>query len=192
MDSDTEAESEMSLKSRSFLHRVNDQVQKRQKIIKDATKDSEKHSLIWRMCMSSTFEASVLMGKNNSDNLHSIKNTEDLTMKQMFEISQKLISEQSNEIYGVNTINWEHSSWKHLSLVGGEEVIILSHAKGYVFSDSLLCFGKMHQNPQSNTVWEVDAARVHHNTELWTQLMVSQWKSTGDLPATKSKSSCRK
>ena len=30
MDSYTEAESEMSLKSRSFLHRVNDQVRKRQ------------------------------------------------------------------------------------------------------------------------------------------------------------------
>ena len=57
------------------------------------------------------------MEKNYSDNLHSIKNTEDLTMKQIFDISEKLISEQSDEIYGVNTINWEDSSWKHLSLV---------------------------------------------------------------------------
>ena len=30
---------------------------------------------------------------------------EDLTMKQMFDISEKLISEQPDEIYGVNTIN---------------------------------------------------------------------------------------
>ena len=55
--------------------------------------------------MSSTLQASVFMGKNYSDNLHSIKNTEDLTMKQMFDISEKLISEQTDEIYGVNTIN---------------------------------------------------------------------------------------
>ena len=48
-------------------------------------------------------------------------------MEQMFDISEKLISEQSDEIYGVNTINWEDSSWKHLSLVGGEKVISLSH-----------------------------------------------------------------
>ena len=54
----------------------------------------------------------------------------------------------------MNTINWEDSSWKYLSLVGGEEVVSLSHAKVYVFSDSVLCLGKMHQNPQSNTVWE--------------------------------------
>ena len=105
MDSDTEAESEMSFKSRSFLHRVNDQVRKRQyQSSKDATKDSDKHSVIWRMFMSSTLQASVFMVKNYSDNLHSIKNTEDLTMKQMFDINKKLISEQSDEIYGVNTI----------------------------------------------------------------------------------------
>ena len=64
------------------------------------------------MFMSSTLEASVFMGKNYSDKLHSIKYTEELTMKQMFDISEKLISEQSDEIYGVKTIKWEHSSWK--------------------------------------------------------------------------------
>ena len=54
----------------------------------------------------------------------------------------------------MNPLNWEDSSWKQLSLVGDEEIISLSHAKVYVFSDSVLCLGKMHQNPQSNTVWE--------------------------------------
>ena len=44
MVSDTEAESNMSLRSRSFLHRVNDQVRKRQyQSSKDATEDSDKH-----------------------------------------------------------------------------------------------------------------------------------------------------
>ena len=146
---------ELSLKSRSFLLRVNDQVRERQKqSSKDATEDSDKHSLIWRMLMSSTLQASVFMRKSYSDNLHSIENTEDLTMKQMFDISEKLISEQSDEIYGVNTINWEDSSWKHLSLVGGGKVISLSHTKVYVFPDSVLCLGKMNENPQSNYAWE--------------------------------------
>ena len=113
MNTDTEAESEISLKSRSFLHRVNDQVRKRQyQSSKDATKDSDKHSVIWRMIMSSTLQASVFMCKNHLDNLHSIKNTEDLTMKQMFDMSEKLISEQSDETCGVYTISWEDSSWK--------------------------------------------------------------------------------
>ena len=48
VDSDTDAESDMSLISRSFLHRVNDRVRKVQyQSFKDATQDSNKHSLIW-------------------------------------------------------------------------------------------------------------------------------------------------
>ena len=155
MNSYTEAESEMSLESRSFLHRMNDQVRKRQnQSSKDATKDSDKNSVIWRMCMSSTLQASVFMGKNYSDKLHSIKNTEDLTMKQMFEKSEKLITEQSDEIYGMSTINWEDSSWKYLSLVGDEEVISFLHTNVYVFPDSVSCLGKVNENPQSNIAWE--------------------------------------
>ena len=87
--------------------------------------------------------------------LHSIKNTgNDLTLNQMFDISEKLTGEQSDEINGVNTISWGDSAWKHLSLVGDEQVISLSRAKVYVFSDSVLCFGKMSENPLSNVVWE--------------------------------------
>ena len=52
-----------------------------------------------------------------------------------------------------NTTNWEDSSWKHLSLVGDEEVISLLHTKVYVFSASVLCFGKVNENPQSNTAF---------------------------------------
>ena len=67
MDSNTVVESDMSLKSRSFLHRVNDRVRKRQnQSSNDATKDSDKHSVIWGMFMSSTLQASVFMGKNYS------------------------------------------------------------------------------------------------------------------------------
>ena len=52
MNSDTDAESEMSLKSRSFLHSVNDRVRKMlDHSSKDAIQDSNKHSLIWRMFM---------------------------------------------------------------------------------------------------------------------------------------------
>ena len=44
----------------SFLHRVNDQVQNRKnQSSKDATEDSEEHSVRWGMFMSSTLRASV-------------------------------------------------------------------------------------------------------------------------------------
>ena len=65
MDSDIEAESEMSFKSRSFLHRVNDQVRKRQyQSPKDAIKDSDKYSVIWEMFLTSTLQTYVFMEKN--------------------------------------------------------------------------------------------------------------------------------
>ena len=75
-------------------------------------------------------------------------------MKQMLDKSEKLITEQSDEIYGMSTINWEHSSWKYLSLVGDEQVISLLHTKVHVFSDSVLCLGQMNENRQSNYAWE--------------------------------------
>ena len=59
----------------------------------------------------------------------------------MFEISEQLILEQSDEIFGVTQISWESSPWKQLSLVNDEGVISLSHATVYVFSDSVLCLG---------------------------------------------------
>ena len=42
-----EAELELSVESRSFLNRVNDQVRKRQKRFSNVTEDGEEHSLIW-------------------------------------------------------------------------------------------------------------------------------------------------
>ena len=92
MDSDAITESDLSLKSRSFLRRVNDRVRKiLDQSSKDAMQDIDKHSLIWRLFMSSTIEASVFTGKNYSENLHYIKNTGNfLTLKQMFDKSEKL------------------------------------------------------------------------------------------------------
>ena len=80
------------------------------------------------MFMSVTLESAVIMGKNYSDEWHSIKNTKDLTMKQMFDISAKLVSEQ-DEIYGAKTSDWEKLSWKYLSLIGDEQVISLQRTK---------------------------------------------------------------
>ena len=45
---------------------------------------------------------------------------------------------------------WENISWKYLSLIGDERVINLQHAKVYVFSDSVLCLGRVHQYRDAN------------------------------------------
>ena len=62
------------------------------------------------MFMSSTLEASEFMRKNYSENSHSVKNTrKDLTLKQMCDISENVIVERSDEIFGVSQISWEES-----------------------------------------------------------------------------------
>ena len=65
----------------------------------------------------------------------------------------KLVSEQ-DEISGLETIGWENHSWKYLSLIGDERIINLQRTKVYVFSDSVLCLGKILQNPESHEAWE--------------------------------------
>ena len=149
--------------------------------------------MIWKMFISSTLQASVFMEKNYSDNLHSIKNTgKDLTMK---------VSEQSDEIYGVKTKNWENSSWKYLSLIGDEQVISLQRTKVYVFSDSVLCLGKILENPNQTLHGKKDwrNSKVHRNTETLDRIdgepMEFEWNISQDSPhcssATKSKSYCQ-
>ena len=103
--------------------------------------------------MAVTMESAVFMGKNYQNNRHSIANTTDLTLKQMFDISAKLVSEQ-DEISGLETLGWENHSWKYLSLIGDERIINLQRTKVYVFSDSVLCLGKILQNPEPHEAWE--------------------------------------
>ena len=73
--------------------------------------NDEKHSMMWGMFTSVTMESAVFMGKNYLDTCHSITNTRDLTLKQMFDISAKLVSEP-DEIFGLETNGWENHSWK--------------------------------------------------------------------------------
>ena len=51
----------------------------------------EEHSIIWGMFMAATMNAATFMGKNFLDNQNSIKNSTDLTLKKMFDISEKLV-----------------------------------------------------------------------------------------------------
>ena len=71
----------------------------------------------------------------------------------MFDISTRLVFEQ-DEISGLETMGWENHSWKYLSLIGEERIINLQRTKVCVFSVSVLCLGKIHENPQSNDAWD--------------------------------------
>ena len=103
--------------------------------------------------MTVTMESAVFMGRNYLNSSQSIVNTTDLALKQKFDITTKLVSDK-NEISGLETIGWENHSWKYLSLIGDERVINLQRTRVYVFSDSVLCLGKIFENPEPNDAWE--------------------------------------
>ena len=60
---------------------------------------------------------------------------------------------------GQNSV-WEKYSWTRLSLIGDETVINLQRTKVCVFSDSVLCLGKVLQHPESNEAWKNRVERV--------------------------------
>ena len=109
--------------------------------------------------MAATMNAATFMGKNFSTIQNFIMNSEDLTLKQMFDITAKLVSDQ-DEIHCLDNIHWGKNSWRQLSLIGDETVINLQRTKVYVFSDSVLCLGKIHSHPESNEAWKNRIAGV--------------------------------
>ena len=135
------------------MNKVKDQVRKRQKRMSNVADSGEEHSMIWRMFMAATMNAVTFMGKNFMGIQNSIMDSRDLTLKHMFDITSKLVSEQ-DEINNLDYIQWGKKSWKQLSLIGDETVINLQRTKVYVFSHSVLCFGKIHQHPESNEAWK--------------------------------------
>ena len=138
-----------------FVIKVKDQVRSRQKRMSNVAESGEEHSIIWGMLMN----AATFMGKNLSTIQNFIKNSEDLTLKQMFDVTAQLVNDQE-EIHGLDKIHWEKNSWKRLSLIGDETVINLQSTKVYVFSDSVLCLGRILQHPDSNEAWKNRIAGV--------------------------------
>ena len=135
-----------------FVNKVKDQVRNRQKRMSDVAESGEEHSIIWGMFMAATLNAATFMGKNFSTVQSFTMNSENLTLKQMFDVTAELVNNQE-EIHGLD-IQWEEDSWKRLSLIGDETVINLQSTKVYVFSDSVLCFGRVLQHPDSNEAWK--------------------------------------
>ena len=88
-----------------------------------------------------------------------VKNHESLTLKQIFDVTAQLVNNQE-EINCLDKILWGKNSWKQLSLIDDETVINLQRTKVYVFSDSVLCLGKVLQHPESNEAWKNRVAGI--------------------------------
>ena len=142
-----------------FVNQVRDQVRNRQKRMSSIAESCTEHSIIWGMFMATTLNAATFMGKNFSTIQSVVKNHESLTLKQMFDVTAQLVNNQE-EIDSLDKILYGKNSWTHLSLIHDEVVINLQSTKVYVFSDSVLCLGKVLQHPECNEAWKNRVAGV--------------------------------
>ena len=85
-----------------FVNKVKDQVRNREKRMSNVAESGEEHSIIWGMFMATTLNAATFMGKNFSTIQSVVKNYEDLTLKQMFDVTSQLVNDQE-EIHGLGT-----------------------------------------------------------------------------------------
>ena len=110
-----------------FVNKVKDQMRSRQKRTSNVAESGEEHSIIWGMFMVATLNAATFMGKNFSTIQNFIMNSEDLTLKQMFDITAKLVSDQDEinclDIIG-QRIHGENCHWlvmKQLSIFSAQK-----------------------------------------------------------------------
>ena len=109
--------------------------------------------------MATTLNAATFMGKNFSTIQSVVKNHESLTLKQMFDVTAQIVHNEE-EISGLDKILYQKSSWTQLSLINDPVIINLQSTKVHVFSDSVLCLGKVLQHPECNEAWKNRVAGV--------------------------------
>ena len=82
----------------------------------DDMNDLDTNALIFRMSMSATVDAAVCLGTHYLENLHYTKNQAQRTIRQLIDVLQKLITDQT-EIQGVSKNGWHAHPWQKTSSV---------------------------------------------------------------------------
>ena len=141
-----------------FVNQVRDQVRIRHKRMSSIAENCTEHSIIWGMFMATTLNAATFMGKNFSTIQSSVKNFEDLTLKQMFYVTAQLVNNQE-EIHGLDKFSGKRILGNVCHWLVMKPLSIFKAQKS-VFSDSVLCFGRILHHPDSNEARKNRIARV--------------------------------
>ena len=122
----------------------------------DDMSDIDINAMICGIFISATAKAAVHLGQDYQENLRTTKNTDFEKVKELFDISQKLILNQNDEIFGISTIEWNTVPW--MRTLSNAKVrfyfVKLSKAKVRFYFDSVLYLGKIHENPRSMETWK--------------------------------------
>ena len=143
----------------------------------DPMEDSNVNLATWAMFVNTTLRK-VHLGKDCDMNLRSVKNYLWETTGQLFKETKKLISRQT-ETTGISLINFQDLRWVSTSLLHSR-AYQYSTAKVYVFSDSVLCLGKLGDNPVGSwkkpIQWYSDNNYFSELKRIAGQLLDVEWK----------------
>ena len=131
--------------------------------------------------LSVTLQAAVHFGTSYTENLRSTKNQSKKSLRQSFQVTQKLITDQT-EITGITTIDWRQLVWRETTQLT-DRAVQFATAKTYVFSGSVLCLGGISTEPDK--AWESQDLMVlvkHVALKNWIGSTRNRWNSSGQFP----------
>ena len=102
--------------------------------------------------------------ENNIENKCSMLLRRQSTMRKKFIVWDKIL--------------YQKNSWTQLSLINDPVIINLQSTKVYVFSDSVLCLGKVVQHPECNEAWKNRVAGVRAERS-YRDYEDAQWRVDG-------------
>ena len=96
--------------------------------------------------MTSSMKAAIHFGPDFHDDSELHKNMKFENIENVFNIIQKMMKEQSEEILNVKTLDYQSPSWT-ISTIYNDKVIEWAKAKVCFYADSAPGVGKKEQNP---------------------------------------------
>ena len=146
----------------------------------DPVDDLEVNMSIWGTFLKANLQAAVHLGQHCEANLRLVKNHLWNIVRLLFHETGKLIIEQI-EIIVVSILGSQDATWMSTSLLCSQAYQI-TNAKTYVFSDSVLCVGKMGDYRiatwKSKIKWYSDNNHFNDMNRIDGMPMEFEWKNS--------------
>ena len=111
--------------------------------------DLKTNVLIRGSFLSTSMKAAVHFGPNYNEIVEVYRNTNFEELKNLFDIILRLILEHEAEMLNVSPNDWTAPSWTRYTLTH-DQVMKWTKAKVHVYSDSVLCLGRMQEQKRTN------------------------------------------
>ena len=144
----------------------------------DKTENLDVNSAVWRKVMSVSLQAAVHLAKDYSENPRSTRKQSTRSLKQLFHISGKLITDPK-EITGFPMLNWQQLTWQRTTLLT-DKAVQFATAKTFVLSDSVLCLARIITDPikarKEKINWFMESGQFGELGRIDVEPMEFEWK----------------